>query len=54
MHGDAERIGGDARNRVQIFDGIVERLPLDQGFVDVRPIRKRGAPVAETLIEDRR
>src|SRR4051812_21707994 len=36
MHGDAENVGGHARNRIQIFDRIIEWLALEQGLVDVR------------------
>src|SRR6266446_4048046 len=36
MHGDAQDIGGDAGNRVQIFDGIIERLAFKQRLVDMR------------------
>jgi hypothetical protein len=36
MHGDAEEIGGHARNRIQVFDRIIERSALEQGLVDVR------------------
>jgi hypothetical protein len=36
MHGDAENIGGHSRNRIQVFDWIIERPALEQGLVDVR------------------
>src|SRR6266481_8623714 len=35
MHGDAKDIGGDAGNRVQIFDGVIERLVFEQRLVDM-------------------
>src|SRR5262245_55298511 len=36
MHGDTKRIGGNARNRIQVLDRIIERSALEQGLVDVR------------------
>ena len=36
MHGDAEKIGGHARNRIQVLDRIIERPALEQRLVDVR------------------
>ena len=51
-------ISDEALTPERLLDRLVERgdvaAPTREGFVDVRPIRKRGAPVAETLIEDRR
>src|SRR6266478_6535930 len=36
MHGNAERISGHTRNRIQVFHRIIERPALKQGLVDVR------------------
>ena len=36
MHRDAQRIGDDAGDRIEIFHRIVERLRLEQRLVDVR------------------
>ena len=38
MHGDAQNIGGYARNRIQVFDRIIERRALEQRLVDVGPV----------------
>src|SRR4030095_14013174 len=36
MHCDAENIGGDAGNRIQVSDRIVERPTLEQRLINVR------------------
>jgi prevent-host-death family protein len=42
----------------QLLEKLVERgdvaPPSTDGFATVEPIRRRGRPIAETLIEDRR
>src|SRR6185369_571635 len=35
MDGDAERIDGDARDRLQVLDRVVERAALQKSLVDV-------------------
>jgi hypothetical protein len=36
IDGDAEKVGCHARNRVQVFDRIIERSALEQGLINVR------------------
>jgi len=36
MHCDTENIGGDARDRIQVSDRIIERPTLEQRLVDMR------------------
>jgi|SRR6516165_2657469 hypothetical protein len=36
MHSNAQNIGGDSGNRLQILDGIIERLALEPRLVDMR------------------
>src|SRR5437879_4273280 len=36
MDCDTKRIGGDTRNRVEVFERVVEGAALEQGLVNVR------------------
>src|ERR1700704_4014397 len=36
MNRDTKRIGSNARNRIEVFDRVIERPALEQGLVNVR------------------